>query len=202
MLLPYAFMRSTRRQNETKVLQFREHQDITFHSSTLHLHYTCTQPWGHPIQSLPHPQSRHQTGFGHTNRTGFSMWLYNPAAQFLLLCLSQPFTAHSRFSCAALSEAQPCPSTGQLAKSIVLRTTSKVSCSQESSCLATAPLGNLGTCPKFGTCGTDTVMGNYAWQAISPIRTGSHPVWEKILSKQWLTSSKYVRKALKNHYKN
>lgn len=48
---------------------------------------------GHPIQPAPHPQSRHQTGFGHTNRTGLSMWLYKPAAQFLLLSLSQSLTA-------------------------------------------------------------------------------------------------------------
>lgn len=44
MLLPYAITRSTRRQNEMKVSQFREHQDITFHSSALHLHTATRTP--------------------------------------------------------------------------------------------------------------------------------------------------------------
>lgn len=89
-------------------------------------HPTCTTP-GHPIQSAPHPQ----TGFGHTNRAGFSMWLHNSAAQFLLMSLSQSLMAYTRFSCAALSETQLCPRTGQPAKSIILSTASKVLCSQE-----------------------------------------------------------------------
>lgn len=50
MLLLYAITRSTRRQNETSMSQFRERQDIAFHSSALHLHaaHQDTQVSLHP----------------------------------------------------------------------------------------------------------------------------------------------------------
>lgn len=173
----------------------------TSHSTAAHS--TCTQPPGHPVQSLPHPQSRHPTGFGHTKRTGFSMCLYNPAAQFLLLCLSQSLPAHTRFSCAALSEAQPCqardswPSTlfsGQPVKSCVPRRAA-----------AAWPLPLWVTwalAPGLVPVGQRHSWLHHACHTIPPIRTGGLPVWEKILSKQWLTFGKYIWKALKNQYKN
>lgn len=156
MLLLYAITRSTRRQNETSMSQFRERQDIAFHSSALHLHaaHQDTQVSLHPT-----PRADARQIWAH-QQSGIQCVVTQPRSPIsATVSLSVPHGPHIG-SVAQLSQNHntDCPSTGQPAKAIVLRTTCKVSCSQEGS-LVTAPLGKLGTCPKCGTCGTDTLHG-------------------------------------------
>lgn len=156
MLLPYAITKSIRRQNETSVSQFREQQDIAFHSSALHLH-AAHQDTQFSLHPTPRADTRQDLG---TPTEWDSVCGYITQQPNFCYCLSLSSSRPTHSSVVQLSQKHntDCPSTGQPGKSIVLRTTCKVSCSQEGS-LVTAPLGKLGTCPKCGTCGTDTLHG-------------------------------------------
>lgn len=195
MPLPYAITRSTRRQNETKRSQFREHPDISSHSSALHLH-TAHQDTQFSLHPTPRADTRQDLGTptGQDSACGYITQQPNfcyclspspsrPTHDWVVLLSQKHNTAQAQDSQWTLL-----PS-GQLVKSLVkLR--------------GHCPLGTLGTCPRFGTCGTDTLHG-YTRPAMSHnpfLGTGGLPVWEKSPSKQRLTSPKHVWKALKNHY--
>lgn len=151
---------------EDKTRQKSHNSGSTKTSHSTAARSTCTQPPGHPVQSLPHPQSRHQRGFGHTKRTGLSMWLYNPAAQFLLLCLSQSLPAHARFRSTALPP-----------KPTVLRTTSKSCVPRRAAAAWPLPLWvTWALAPGLVPVGQTHSWLHHACHTITPIRTAGLPV--------------------------